>query len=288
MIRCLLLVGLCFAATVAPGSVQAAFPGSNGKIVFTRLSGGDADVFIMRRDGSRKKNLTPHSVGSDGSPAFSANGRKVVYVHNGLITAKRVDGTRRRLLNVRGQSPTFSPNGRHILFARERKGIFLMRADGSDVTKLWSVHPFGGELVEAPTFSPDGTKVAFSWFNPDTRDIVVGDFANGELTNTSRVTADISLDFFCTRPNFSPDSLRIVYERYKATTPYRSAWLMDLDGSNQQNLTPSGNGDPAFSPNGKKVVFSTSGSIAVIGIDGTNPVSLGRGSEPDWGSARAN
>jgi TolB protein len=285
MFRRLVVVGVCISAAVTALPAQAAFPGQNGKIAFTRLSGDDADVFIMRRDGSRKKNLTPQSEGSDGSPAFSADGRTVVYLHNGLITVKRADGSRRRLFNVRGQSPTFSPNGRHILFARERKGIFLMRADGSRARKIWSVHPFGGELVEAPVFSPDGKKIAFSWFNPDTRDIVVGDFANGKLTNTNRVTADISLDSFCTQPNFSPDGLRIVYERYNPSGGHASIWLMDPDGSNQQNLTPSGTGDPAFSPNGKKVVFSTNGSVAVIGIDGTNQVSLGRGGDPDWAPA---
>jgi Tol biopolymer transport system component len=122
--------------------------------VFQRSSSGDVDVFIMKSDGTRKRNLTPASIGSDGSPAFSADGRKIVYLHNGLITINSVDVKGRRKLNVRGRDPAFSPNGRHILFVRERRGIFLMRVDGGGVRKLWSTHAHGGELVESPADRP--------------------------------------------------------------------------------------------------------------------------------------
>lgn len=280
------MVGLCIAAMVAAGTAHAAFPGRTGKIVFQRLSGGDVDVFVMKSDGTRKKNLTPASVGSDGSPAFSADGRKVVYLHNGLITVKSVDGTGRKKLNVHGRDPAFSPNGKHILFARERRGIFLMRVDGSGVRKLWSTHARGGELVESPVFSPDGTKIAFSWYNPDTRDIIVGDFSGGELKNLDVLLRN--LDTFFTQPSFSPDGLRIAYTSYNPSGG--ASWLsrIDLDGSNQEDFPPPTAAKPAYSPNGKKIAFTASGgSIGVIDADGGNQVSFGRGSYPDWGPARS-
>jgi Tol biopolymer transport system component len=277
---------LCVAAMVAAGTAHAAFPGKNGKIVFQRSSGGDVDVFIMKSDGTRKRNLTPASIGSDASPAFSADGRKIVYLHNGLITIKRVDGKGRKKLNVRGRDPAFSPNGSHILFARERRGIFLMRVDGGGVRKLWSTHSHGGELVESPVFSSDGTKIAFSWYNPDTRDIVVADFAGGEVKNAVALLRNV--DTFFTQPNFSPDGLRIVYTSYNPSSG--DSWLsrIDLDGSNQQDLPPPTGAKPAFSPNGMKIVFTASGgSIGVIDADGGNQVSFGRGACPDWGPARS-
>src|ERR1700754_277234 len=82
--------GFVIAALALPAMAHAAFPGTNGKIVYEGpgLSGlSNTTLFSMNPDGSGKTNLTPNPVsaparrgGGIGSfhPAYSADGRKIV------------------------------------------------------------------------------------------------------------------------------------------------------------------------------------------------------------------
>ncbi|MGH3927843.1 MAG: TolB family protein, partial [Pseudonocardiaceae bacterium] len=60
-------------------------------------------------------------------------------------------------------------------------------------------------------------------------------------------------------------------------------WVMDPDGTNQQNLTtsPDAEADPAFSPDGTTIAFSRGGDIWVMNADGTNQMNLTNDSAPD-------
>ncbi len=106
----------------------------------------------MSSNGSGKRNLTSQSKGDDYSPSFSADGMQVVYVHEGSITVKRVDGTGRRDLGVHGREPQFSPGGRYIVFYRLIKDfdydVFVMRSDGTHVRNLDAAAIVVGGLPE--------------------------------------------------------------------------------------------------------------------------------------------
>ena len=67
------------------------------------------------------------------------------------------------------QSPTWSPDGRHIAFTSYRPGvngshIYVMDADGGN-TKRVTLDPALGDAVNrSPSWSPDGSEIAFtSW-----------------------------------------------------------------------------------------------------------------------------
>ena len=78
----------CVVALLAgENHAQAAFPGANGKIVFasdgTTGTGvnnptGDDEIFTMNKDGTGKTQLTDNTADDD-SPSFSADGRYVVF-----------------------------------------------------------------------------------------------------------------------------------------------------------------------------------------------------------------
>jgi len=101
---------LAIAATLvaAESTARAAFPGTNGKIAFSRDPDGyrgpkDPEIYTVWFDGGNLKRLTDNST-EDGGPAWS-------------------------------------PDGKRIAFSESRKGtysrdIFVMRADGSDVRQL--------------------------------------------------------------------------------------------------------------------------------------------------------
>ena len=74
----------------------------------------------------------------------------------------------------------------------------------------------------------------------------------------------------------------------------RDIWIMDVDGSNQTNLTksepanalPVGNSGAVFSPDGSKIIFNSNRDanyeIYMMEIDGNNQINLTRNQAPDY------
>jgi TolB protein len=72
-------------------------------------------------------------------------------------------------------------------------------------------------------------------------------------------------------PSFSPDSGRIVWNKFGGAEGEDGLYLMNADGSGQRQLTGDGGQDPVFSPNGDRIAYSVGGhSIAGADGDGGN------------------
>ncbi len=106
-----------------------------------------------------------------------------------------------------------------------------------------------GPVDTAPTWSPDGTRVAFSRWVGDAPDIFVVD-ANG--THLTRLTDNPGQDF---EPVWKPDgsALAFLSEVDGAT----AAYLVDPDGANRRRFPglPEGIGSLDWSPDGSFVAF---------------------------------
>lgn len=191
-----------------------------------------------------------------------------------------------------GRDPSWSPDGSRIAFWRwsyageGATGIYVMNADGSDVTQ---VTPDG----YMPTWSPDGRRLAFG----------CGGICVVSIDGTGRsVLAHQELgrwgNDFCaedTHPAWSPDGTTIAFTRWPPVgfapcPPYGvimsfpldfwpELWLVDADGTNPRELRTADGESlahaafPAWSPDGKRIAFygahyGTSG-IRVINRDGT-------------------
>ena len=147
-------------------------------IVFTRCpSDGPCAIWIMRSDGTRKHLVIPFlkkpTETSNFDPSVSPNGRHIAFDRQGYrgiisqVWVADISGRHAHPLTaprLEAAQPTWSPNGTHISFvsnfARAQSGIYVMRANGTDVTRLaltkWPTNNFG------PVYAPSGSQIAFS------------------------------------------------------------------------------------------------------------------------------
>jgi TolB protein len=168
---------------IAKGS-DAAWSPSGRRIVFVgprqpRVQ--KPEIYIMRADGTHIVRLTNNWNASDRSPAFTPDGKSIVFLSNrdatggagnAEIWVMNPDGTNARNLTNNpaiDDHPAVSPDGTKILFERStgtpQRQIFVMNADGSDQ------HQVGTLTGAMPTWSPDGKSIAY--------------FANGNLFRAS-------------------------------------------------------------------------------------------------------
>jgi len=269
----LMLTAVMAMSVLAPAPARAsAFPGANGKIVFTsdRTTGtgvnnpdGDFEIFSMNPDGTALKQLTKNSV-SDSNPSYSPDGKKIVFVStrsgpgNPDVLVMNSDGTgQKNITNDPAQDETasFSPDGRKIVFVSDRKGnndVFVMNSDGTGLTPL-TTDPASDR---DPTFSPTGEEIAFSSTRGGGDPEVFVMSPDG--TQQTPLTAN---DLFGDgKPTFSPDGQKIAFMSNRSGggdfTDF-DIFVMDASGANPLNFTLSRNADadPAFSADGKRIAY---------------------------------
>lgn len=145
------------------------------KLVFLGAgSNGKSDVWVVNADGSALTNLSEHaSKRNKAHPSISPDGRYVAYVADmrGHLAILRTDLQTLDTVNLTAdkpaayETPRWSADGQHILFASSRDDpgltrmdIFMMNADGSAVTNL-SQHPHEDFN---PHWTADGQHVVYS------------------------------------------------------------------------------------------------------------------------------
>jgi TolB protein len=132
----------------------------NGKyICFNSDRSGYQQIYIMRSDGSDVKRIT-FGQGIYGTPVWSPRGDLIAFtkMHKNTfyIGVMRIDGSGERLLteNYYQEAPSWSPNGRVLIFYRETKSG--SQGEGFSAT-LWSIDLTGynERLIETPTDASD-------------------------------------------------------------------------------------------------------------------------------------
>jgi len=128
-------------------------------ICFNSDRSGLQQIYVMRADGSNVKRVT-FGKGLYGTPVWSPRGDLIAFtkVHKGkfYIGVMRPDGSGERLLteNYYQEAPSWSPNGRVLIFYRETKSD----SEGKGFSaKLWSIDLTGynERLIETETDGSD-------------------------------------------------------------------------------------------------------------------------------------
>jgi Tol biopolymer transport system component len=244
------------------------------RIAFLCCAGNLAGLFVMAAEGSGQRTLVEPRVGE---PAWSPDGSRIAYVDYADTSVRVVSlagGAAVRLAD--GAGPSWSPDGARIAYFSGTGGdhdLWIMKADGTDphritgtpdddVTVTWS--PRGDALAFVRTDAAGGSVI----------EVAGADGANPHPVSDPTVPADA--------PSWSPDGTRILFTAYldgadPFTLGHGNAEVMSVarDGGGLRNLTndPAWQGYPAWSPDGKRVAYSTNDgtefNLLVANADGS-------------------
>ncbi len=275
---------------LAAAPAHGAFPGRPGPIAYSKVSAGEAAEGVEEGGGifshGPRRSDTPRQLTDsteDSSPAYSPNGRLVVFTGNrnpGLgargryIYVMNRDGSDIRQLTS-GEfadfNPSFAPDGRHVIFDRselalgQRSHIFSVAIDGSGLRQVSS----GAASDQDPVYTPNGRRIVFV---SDRRRSGRRDHSNifSMRPDGSRVRLLIGGPRSEFDPDVSPNGRKIVFVSSRNHGP--NLFVARANGRRVHALTRS-RGDcfrgtcysnPTWSPDGKHIAFLGSGRYKTV------------------------
>jgi Tol biopolymer transport system component len=240
---------------------------SKGWIVFSAATGkGDWDLFLMRPDGSDRRQITDTRNYNEAGARFSPDGKKLLYYR--LPSTEQIDN------NTYGtyELVIADSNGRNAVVYGNR---FKWASWGPDGTQIASLDTRGIQIIDLATrrvvrelprrgvvqqlvWSPDG-----KWFVGTANGLGVA-WAIGRLNaEAGQINAVSEIDRYNCTPDWLGDSQRIIYSRgiVPDSAGWAQLWVATGDGSDRRLLYAEDGRHiygGCISPDGRYVLFTRS------------------------------
>lgn len=255
---------------------QTDFDFDRDLIAFRSDRDGNDDIWLITPDGSESINITNHASG-DSDAAWSPDGSKIAFIStrtgNAELFVMDVDGSNViQITDNQGSLrwPKWSPDGSLIAFSASVNGqrdIYVVPApDVHSKQSKSSNNSCDGpvqvtdheEADNEPVWSPDGSKLYFY----SSRDGVGGvwelKFSCEGSSNIIKLTLDF--EFGCSPSiGWSLQGGKAKLSFVGKQNDQYDIWTMDLDGSNQVNVTnhPSSDWSSTWTDDGDRLFFDT-------------------------------
>ncbi|MBN1338726.1 MAG: M28 family peptidase [Bacteroidales bacterium] len=197
----------------------------------------EMDIFSSLRDGTDILRLTD-TYGYDAEGSCSPDGKYIVFSSNREAYERDLTGDEKKILEV------------DLSFFCD---LYIMNADGSGLRRLTRAPGYDG----GPFFSADGEKIIWRRFDES------GHKADVYVMNTDGTDEKQITDFGCLSwaPFFHPSGDYIIFAANKQGYSNFELYIVDAEGSKEPvrvTFTEKFDGLPVFSPDGKKLVWTSS------------------------------
>ncbi|MGZ0162981.1 MAG: DUF1583 domain-containing protein [Planctomycetales bacterium] len=219
-----------------------------------------------------------------GSPEWSVDGKSVVLdMSQGpssttTVMTMKPDGSDLRNLGL-GFMPSFSPDGKQVVFSQSGRSIATVNADGSD-RKVFAARGWGSK------WSPNGKYIAYS----DSRNIVLADPKTKETRNMLTDEQSAELSYVYWNFGWSDDSQWIAFKQ-QARSGEQSIAIASVNSPNEHKIIYTGTAiyeDFDWHPDGTRILFSANdpelkiNRLYTVNRDGLSPPRHVPGQPRDW------
>jgi Tol biopolymer transport system component len=255
----------------------------------TRPGDPEDEILLSERGGE------PLGWSSDGSKLLIR--RQVPDANGGFIDLAlfvlNADGTEQRLTTGDWITGSISPDGSQVVYASLPGPIYTIDTEGGEPRLLLARtrrsfrNPIGGTVsfrswLYNPTFSPDGTQIAY--FDGG------GDHSHSlRIMNTAGSDVRILFDQAPAGVGhvddlvWSPDGSRLAFSAEEG-----GIWVVGIDGSGLTKVIPGGV-NPAWSPDGSRISYQPvdpesfgRGTLEIAAVDGTHVQEFGYAGSGPW------